>query len=61
MTKAARILGFTGILGTTLAAWASSQTGTPPALSDLQSVEELKRAFNRDAGKPRLVLLMSPT
>jgi len=32
-----------------------------PSLSDLKNVEELKTAFNRDAGKVRLVLLASPT
>ena len=32
-----------------------------PALSDLQEVDELRVAFNRDAGKTRLVLLLSPT
>lgn len=30
-------------------------------LADLHSVEQLASLFNADAGKPRLVLLMSPT
>jgi hypothetical protein len=33
----------------------------PPTLSDLSSVDELKARFNGDAGKPRIVLLLSPT
>ena len=32
-----------------------------PTLSDLTSVDELKTLFNQDRGKPRLVLLLSPT
>lgn len=39
------------------------QQGAPAsgALTDLHSVDELKDLFNRDAGKVRLVLLISPT
>lgn len=32
-----------------------------PRLTDLKSVDELKGLFNQDRGKPRLVLLLSPT
>ena len=32
-----------------------------PSLSDLRGVDELKGLFNKDAGKIRLVLLVSPT
>jgi hypothetical protein len=32
-----------------------------PTLSDLKSVDELRTLFNQDRGKPRLVLLLSPT
>ena len=32
-----------------------------PSLTNLQDVDELKGLFNRDAGKIRLVLLVSPT
>lgn len=30
-------------------------------LHDLQSLDELREAFDRDAGKIRLILLLSPT
>jgi hypothetical protein len=36
----------------------------PPAgisLTDLQSIGDLQAVFNRDAGKPRLIMLVSPT
>lgn len=32
-----------------------------PVLNDLNSVEELRERFIQDAGKTRLVLLLSPT
>ena len=32
-----------------------------PVLQDLNGVEELKARFNKDRGKPRIVLLLSPT
>ena len=30
-------------------------------LQDLNNIDDLKGRFNRDAGKPRIVLLLSPT
>jgi hypothetical protein len=30
-------------------------------LQDLNNIGDLKTRFNRDAGKPRIVLLLSPT
>ena len=32
-----------------------------PSLADLRGVDEVKGLFNKDAGKIRLVLLVSPT
>jgi hypothetical protein len=37
---------------------------SPPAgltLQDIRSVDDLRQVFNRDAGDPRLLLLVSPT
>ena len=42
--------------------WTANQAiYAAPALTDLKSVDELKTLFNQDRGKPRLVLLLSPT
>jgi hypothetical protein len=41
-------------------AWATG-CSRAPSLSNISSVNELKARFNADAGKPRLILLMSPT
>lgn len=40
------------------AACRGAQTAT---MSDLAGVQQLKERFNTDAGKPRIVLLLSPT
>ena len=32
-----------------------------PKLQDISSIDQLRSAFEQDAGKPRLVLLLSPT
>ena len=41
---------------------AAQVTATPvPVLADLHSPDDLKAQFNRDAGVPRLILLVSPT
>jgi hypothetical protein len=33
----------------------------PPKLVDINSLDDMKTLFDRDAGKPRLVLMLSPT
>ena len=55
LRSSARILPFV----LTLALVGACQSG--PALKDISSVDALKTRFNDDAGKPRIVLLLSPT
>ena len=40
---------------------APAEPPAEPTLDDLHSVDDLRSAFNRDAGKVRLILLLSPT
>jgi hypothetical protein len=40
---------------------AETESGPEARLTDLSSVNQLQAAFNADAGKPRLILLLSPT
>ena len=34
---------------------------TSSALTEIQNVDTLREQFNRDVGRPRLILLVSPT
>lgn len=35
--------------------------GPEASITDINSIDQLQSAFNRDAGHPRLILLLSPT
>lgn len=48
---------FAAAIGLGLFAYPHPET----TLTDLNDVEELRSRFNRDKGKPRLILLLSPT
>lgn len=67
MKRVLAIAAFVAVLAGCGGAKTASHGGTssrPRAtgqLTDLHSVEQLASLFNADAGKPRLVLLMSPT
>lgn len=50
-----------GVLGPALLVFACGARSEPAGLRDISSIDELRAAFERDAGKPRLVLLLSPT
>lgn len=39
----------------------AAETRKEAALHDLKNVDELKAVFNEDLGKPRLLVLLSPT
>lgn len=51
------------LLGVLLLAAAVAAAGCQrrAGLTDLEGIAELQAQFNRDGGKPRIVLLLSPT
>jgi len=59
------LLALAGLLiGTLLVIRFESQpqvTPTKEPLTEIQSIETLRAQFNRDAGKTRLIMLLSPT
>jgi predicted small lipoprotein YifL len=57
----APVLAGCGHAGTLIAPW---ERATPPPgliLTDLHDISELRTTFNEDAGKPRMIMLVSPT
>jgi hypothetical protein len=44
-----------------LVALAAISCARPSAWNELDSIDDLKAAFERDSGKARIVLLLSPT
>ena len=53
------VFGFTMIVALISIAAETQEERT--ALHDLKNVDELKAVFNEDLGKPRLLVLLSPT
>ena len=49
------------VLGLALSLFGASACDRPPVLTNIGGVDTLQRQFNADAGKPRVVLLLSPT
>ena len=49
------------VLGFFAAAGAGGGAESQPVLTDLHRIDDLRALFNRDRGKPRLILLISPT
>lgn len=41
--------------------WERSAPPAGLALTDLHGIADLQSAFNQDSGKPRLIMLVSPT
>lgn len=56
-----RALRFVFVLALAALAAGCRGAGGTATLSDLRNLEQLQAPFDRDAGKPRIVLLLSPT
>ena len=57
----ALLLFFIALAGPSTAQEAMPATPAAPALSDLQNLEQFRSLFDEQRGKPRLLLLISPT
>ena len=58
-----RVLAAAAVVAASALPYPASQAAPrpEPELVDLQSIDDLRGAFDRDAGRVRLVLLLSPT
>ena len=56
-----RVVVQTLLLAMGFSLYALAEEPVKPTLNDLSGVEALKDAFNKDSGKKRLLLLLSPT
>ncbi len=68
MTRVAMVLSLGIVFGFGYSAVSGAQKSKRPAVArhqaaipELHSIDQLKEAFERDAGKVRLVALLSPT
>ncbi len=57
----ALVLGGCGHSGAGTAPWARPAAPAGLTLTDLHDIGELQKTFNQDTGKPRLIMLVSPT
>ena len=58
---AALALFFVAVVGRPAAQEEATPTPSTPTLSDLKDIDQFQELFNEQAGKPRLILLISPT
>jgi hypothetical protein len=55
------VLGLAGCGSGSESSGGSAAKAKPPQVADLDSVLQLRAAFNDDRGTPRVLLLLSPT